>query len=51
MFLGLCNVYISFVSSFERLAASLNRKLKKGELLQFQLEKSERQAVEALKEK
>ena len=50
-FLGLCNDYRRFVPNFTRLAKPLNRKLKKDRSIRFELDDSEKEAVDALKEK
>lgn len=50
-FLSLCNVFCRLVPCFKRLAFPLKEKLRKGELLQLELDTNKRKAVEALKDK
>lgn len=49
--LGLCNLYRRFVPSFARLSSPLNKNLKEGVLLQFELYYTKRDAVDVRKEK
>lgn len=45
------NIYRSIVLNFAKLAAQLNKKLMKGELLQIDLDEVEMKAVDVLKDK
>lgn len=51
LFLGLFIVYRRFVPNFAKLVSPLNKKLKKGETLRFELDDKGRKTVDALKEK
>lgn len=50
-FLGLCSVYRRFVSNFAKLPSPLNKKLRKGEPLQFESDDKERKSVDMSKDK
>lgn len=49
-FLGLCNVCLCFVREFVKLSSSLDKKLEKEAFQRFELEVTERSAVDILKE-